>query len=100
MENNLSASQLLAFQAISSFVSEANKVGGRTQKSLQLYNRLIEKTNISHKDAIAKHIAGFKQFIVANVDVGVDVVAFLVVFVTVVVAGEVLVVLLSFSLSC
>lgn len=68
MENNLSASQLLAFQAISSFVSEANKVGGRTQKSLQLYNRLIEKTNISHKDAIAKHIAGFKQFIVANVD--------------------------------
>lgn len=68
MENNLSASQLLAFQAISSFVSEANKVGGKTQKSLQLYNRLIEKTNISHKEAISKHITAFKKFVVANVD--------------------------------
>lgn len=68
MENNLSASQLLAFQAISSFVSEANKVGGKTQKSLQLYNRLIEKTNISHKEAITKHINAFKKFMVVNVD--------------------------------
>jgi hypothetical protein len=68
MENNLSASQLLAFQAISSFVSEANKVSGKTQKSLQLYNRLIEKTNISHKDAITKHINAFKTFVNANVD--------------------------------
>jgi len=68
MENNLSASQLLAFQAISSFVSEANKVGGKTQKSLQLYNRLIEKTNIAHKDAITKHIKAFKTFVHANLD--------------------------------
>ena len=44
--NKLTANELLAFQAISSFVSEANSVGGNTQKSLQLYNRLIQKTQI------------------------------------------------------
>ena len=43
----LTANELLAYQAISSFVSEANAVGGSTQKSLQLYNRLIQKTQIS-----------------------------------------------------
>ncbi len=50
----LTANELLAYQAISSFVSEANAVGGSTQKSLQLYNRLIQKTQISHTEAIKK----------------------------------------------
>jgi hypothetical protein len=58
----LTANELLAFQAISSFVSEANSVGGSTQKSLQLYNRLIQKTQISHVEAIKKHIDAFRNF--------------------------------------
>jgi len=58
----LTANELLAYQAISSFVSEANAVGGSTQKSLQLYNRLIQKTQISHVEAIKKHIDAFKKF--------------------------------------
>ena len=58
----LTANELLAYQAISSFVSEANAVGGSTQKSLQLYNRLIQKTQISHVEAIKKHIVAFKKF--------------------------------------
>ena len=58
----LTANELLAYQAISSFVSEANAVGGSTQKSLQLYNRLIQKTQISHTEAIKKHIVAFKKF--------------------------------------
>jgi hypothetical protein len=58
----LTANELLAYQAISSFVSEANAVGGSTQKSLQLYNRLIQKTQISHAEAIKKHIVAFKKF--------------------------------------
>ena len=58
----LTANELLAFQAISSFVSEANSVGGSTQKSLQLYNRLIQKTQISHVEAIKKHIDAFRKF--------------------------------------
>ena len=60
--NKLTANELLAFQAISSFVSEANSVGGSTQKSLQLYNRLIQKTQIGHTDAIHKHLNAFKKF--------------------------------------
>jgi len=58
----LTANELLAYQAISAFVSEANAVGGSTQKSLQLYNRLIQKTQISHVEAIKKHIDAFKKF--------------------------------------
>jgi len=58
----LTANELLAYQAISSFVSEANAVGGSTQKSLQLYNRLVQKTQISHVEAIKKHIDAFKKF--------------------------------------
>lgn len=58
----LTANELLAYQAISSFVSEANAVGGSTQKSLQLYNRLVQKTQISHVEAIKKHIEAFKKF--------------------------------------
>ena len=64
MEDNtqLSSNELLAFQAISAFVNEASKVGGKIQRSLQLYNRLLEKTNISHVDSIRKHIKAFKDF--------------------------------------
>jgi len=58
----LTATALLAYQAISSLVSEANAVGGSTQKSLQLYNRLVQKTQISHVEAIKKHIDAFKKF--------------------------------------
>ena len=63
MENTkLTGNELLAFQAISAFITEANLVAGNTQKSLQLYNRLIQKTQISHVEAIIKHQNSFKTF--------------------------------------
>lgn len=64
--DNLSGNDLLSFQAISAFVIEATKVAGKMQRSLQLYNRLIEKTNISHVEAITKHIKSFKDFCCDN----------------------------------
>ena len=60
--SKLSTNELLAFQAISSFVSDLNSVFGSTQRSLGLYTRLIEKTNFSSTVAIRKHIAAFKKF--------------------------------------
>jgi len=61
-QNNLSGKDLLAFQAISAFVIEATKVAGKMQRSLQLYNRLIDKTSFSHTEAITKHINSFRNF--------------------------------------
>ena len=66
MSGTLDGKQLLAFQAISAFVVEANTVGGKIQRSLQLYARLIEKTNFSHQEAIKKHLTAFQEFCKEN----------------------------------
>jgi hypothetical protein len=65
-QDNLSGKDLLAFQAISAFVIEATKVAGKMQRSLQLYNRLIDKTSFSHVEAITKHINSFRNFCSEN----------------------------------
>ena len=65
-KNTLISKELLAFQAISQFVVDANEVGGSTQRSLQLYSRLIEKTNLTSREAIKKHISGFLRFCLEN----------------------------------
>lgn len=65
-KNILTSKELLAFQAISQFISDADAVGGSTQRSLQLYTRLIDKTTLSSVEAIKKHISGFFRFCSEN----------------------------------
>ena len=43
-----------------------NKQFGSQQRSLQLYNRLIEKTTIVHEKPIQKHIVSFRHFLEKN----------------------------------
>ena len=62
----LSQSQLIAFNAISNFVSALGREFGTRQHSLALYARLIEHTTLSHEPAIVKHVEGFSKYIAAN----------------------------------
>ena len=59
-------SQLAVFNAISKFVSCLNECYGPKQLSLQLYNTILGKTQLSHTKAIEKHIELFKTFCVEN----------------------------------
>ena len=61
-------SQLAVFNAISKFVSCLNECYGPKQLSLQLYNTLLNKTTLSHTEAIEKHVKLFKEFCVENQD--------------------------------
>tara|TARA_B100000900_G_C20527230_1_gene694721 strand:- start:195 stop:956 length:762 start_codon:yes stop_codon:yes gene_type:complete len=57
---------LVVFNSITNFIKDLNDCFGSNHKSLQLYNRLIEKTTVAHKDAIAKHISIFKTWCTVN----------------------------------
>ena len=57
---------LIIFKAITKFVSVLNENYGKKQKSLQLYDRLIKKTTVSHEKVILKHIDCFRKFCVQN----------------------------------
>ena len=59
---------LTVFNAISKFVTCLNECFGPKQLSLQLYNTILEKTTLSHKQAIQKHITLFKDFCNGNTD--------------------------------
>lgn len=59
---------LLTFKTITDFVKELNELFGSTNHSLKLYQRLLEKTTISHEKIIEKHISVFKNFCVQNRD--------------------------------
>ena len=56
-------SYLLIFKAISNFVKDLVPNFGEQQRSLILYNHLIEKTSIIHEKAIKKHILAWKTFL-------------------------------------
>lgn len=58
---------LIAFKAITNFVKDLNDFFGKKNKSLQLYNRLLQHTNISHDKAISKHISLFQHFCKENI---------------------------------
>lgn len=62
MEDNY----LIAFKKIANFVKDLNSVFEDKQKSLALYNRLIEKTTISHENAVKKHVDCFTDFCQKN----------------------------------
>jgi len=61
-------SQLAVFNAISKFVSCLSECYGDKQLSLQLYNTILGKTTLSHKEAIDKHVKLFKTFCIDNKD--------------------------------
>lgn len=57
---------LVLFNAITKFVQSLNECYGEQQKSLKLYNRLVEKTTIIHDGPIQKHITAFTDFCKSN----------------------------------
>jgi len=62
MDNN----SILIFKAITTFVNDLHTEFGSKHKSISLYNRLLEKTGIMHKDPIMKHIDCFGLFFTTN----------------------------------
>lgn len=63
MENTLKT-----FHTISSFVKELQELYGKKYYNITLYNRILEKTPITHENAITKHIEIFHQFLNKNKD--------------------------------
>lgn len=61
-------SHLIIFKKISNFVSDLANVYQEKQKSLALYNRLLEKTTLSHDAVIKKHVECFSNFCSVNRD--------------------------------
>jgi len=59
---------LICFNAIVNFTNELVEHFSKHQRSLKLYGRLINKTTISHKESIQKHISSFHKFCVSNRD--------------------------------
>jgi len=57
---------LTVFRAITACVSDLRAEYGKKQKSLQLYDRLISRTQISNDEAIQKHILAFRNFCIDN----------------------------------
>ena len=62
----MSDTSLITFKAISNFTNALNEIFGKEQRSLALYNRLINKTTIAHEKAINKHIVSFRDFSLKN----------------------------------
>lgn len=59
---------LLTFKALSKFINELAEMFSADNHSLKLYNRLIQKTTLSHDNAIRKHIDIFRTFCTSNRD--------------------------------
>lgn len=65
-------SNLVVFKSISNFINELEGVYGEKQRSLVLYNHLINKTTLVHDKPIQKHVNIFKEFCVNNRDAILD----------------------------
>ena len=57
---------MMLFSAIKSFVSDLGDAFAKDSHSLALYERLLNKTNVQHKDAIEKHMSAFRKFCTDN----------------------------------
>lgn len=57
---------LIGFKAICNFVNDLESVYGSSHKPLRLYKRLVSHTQISHDQAIRKHIGIFQDFCFSN----------------------------------
>ena len=58
-----SENTVFLFKCIVNFIHDLNELYGEEQKSLQLYNLLMEKTGIVHQEPIKKHIKIFYDFL-------------------------------------
>lgn len=56
------------FKCIVNFIHDLSEIYGEEQKSLQLYDVLMEKTGIVHQEPIKKHIQIFHTFLEKNED--------------------------------
>ncbi len=63
-----SENTVFLFKCIVNFIHDLNELYGEEQKSLQLYNLLMEKTGIVHQEPIKKHIKIFYDFCKENED--------------------------------
>lgn len=54
------------FKAISNFVTDLGETFANENHALALYERLISKTNMTHTEAVEKHITAFRKFCVEN----------------------------------
>lgn len=59
---------ILTFNSIACFVKDLNSAFGNKNKSIALYNRLLEKTTLQDTDAINRHITQFKNLFNNNVN--------------------------------
>jgi hypothetical protein len=64
--SNSSDYNLITFKALSKFINELAEMFSADNHSLKLYNRLIQKTTLSHDNAIRKHIDIFRTFCTGN----------------------------------
>lgn len=61
-------SSLLAFKAISTFVTELSNIFGEKQRPLKLLSHLISKTTLNHFKVIERYATIFKDFCIMNRD--------------------------------
>lgn len=59
---------LITFKAICNFTNDLSEVFGDNHRPLKLYAHLINKTTLSHDQAIKKHIEAFRFFCLKNRD--------------------------------
>jgi hypothetical protein len=59
---------LKTFHTVCSFVKELKDLFGKKYYNITLYNRILEKTPITHQSAIFKHIEIFREFCQKNKD--------------------------------
>ena len=55
-----------SFEAIKTFVGDLGEMYSSDIHSLALYERLINKTQLAHTEAVEKHISSFKKFLTDN----------------------------------
>lgn len=60
------------FKCIVNFIHDLSEIYGDEQKSLQLYDVLMDKTGIVHQEPIKKHIKIFHEFLQMNEDAILD----------------------------
>lgn len=65
----LSETEIKLFNQIVNFVGSLNDLYGETDESIALYNILLEKTGLVHKEPVRKHITLFTTFLTENEEV-------------------------------
>ena len=56
----------MIFEAIKVFVNDLGEFFAKDSHPLALYERLINKTTLDHKEAVEKHISAFRKFCIDN----------------------------------